>query len=167
MFRVTQVQTIVYNIMNNQLKTKTRLAFIQIIFQHISTTNNLDEILNMFIENYKGTSVKSFHDKKKIKFEFNSNFLIKLSKFYIKLISLNLHSERINSILTFDRKFEKWDIINQSILIATLSEIHNSEKNKFKIILNDYLNIAKFFISKTEIGTLNAILDKLINEKKF
>ena len=54
--------------MNNQLKTKTRLAFIQIIFQHISTTNNLDEILNMFIENYKGTSVKSFHDKKKIKF---------------------------------------------------------------------------------------------------
>jgi len=152
--------------MNNQLKSKTRLTYIQIIFQHISTNNDIYEILEMFNTNYKSTYVQNFHNKKKIKFEFNSKFLHKLLDYYVGYISKVEYLPLINKYINFNRKFEKWDIINQSILLAALSEIKNSESNKIKIIFNDYLNISKFFINQNDVNTINAILDKLIHEIK-
>ena len=151
--------------MNNQLKSKTRLAYIQLIFQHLSTKNDINEIFDSFDKNYKSVSIDNFHNKKKIKFEFNSNYLKKLIKFYIKYIELNNHFLEINRHINFDRKFQKWDIMNQSILIGALSEIKNTELSKLKIVLNDYLNISKLFIAQSDIGTINAVLDKLINDK--
>ena len=151
--------------MNNQLKSKTRLAFIQIIFQFISTNNDIDEIFNTFDTNYKSTYIENFKDKKKIKFEFNSNFLKKLKDFYVEYTNTNEHLSIINNKINFNRSFEKWDIINQSILLAALSEIKNTESLKIKIVLNDYLNISKLFINQNDISFINAIIDRLINEK--
>lgn len=152
--------------MNNQLKSKTRLAFIQIVFQHLSTKNNVYEILKTFDLNYKSTFIENFHNKKKIKFEFNSNFLKKLVDYYCNFIESQNYLLLINKFIDFDRKFEKWDIINQSILLAVLCEIKSSNISKVKIILNDYLNISRSFIDQYEIATINAILDKIINVEK-
>ena len=152
--------------MNNQLKSKTRLTYIQIIFQHLSTNINVEEILNSFEQNYKGKFIENFNDKKKIKFEFNSNYLIKLIDYYRQFIKSENYISKINKKIDFDRKFDKWDLINKSILIAALSEIKYTDTSKFKIVLNDYLNISKSFINKFEIGIINAILDKLINDQE-
>ena len=152
--------------MNNQLKSKTRLTYIQIIFQHLSTNINIEEILHSFEQNYKGKIIENFNDKKKIIFEFNSNYLIKLVNFYIKFIKSENYILKINKHIDFDRKFDKWDLINKSILLAALSEIKYTDTSKFKIVLNDYLNISKSFINKFEIGIINAILDKLINDQE-
>lgn len=152
--------------MNNKLKSKTRLTYIQIIFQHLSTNIDIKEILNSFEQNYKGKFIENFNDKKKIKFEFNSNYLIKLVNYYIQFIKSENYISKINKHINFDRKFDKWDLINKSILIAALTEIKYTDTFKFKIVLNDYLNISKSFINKSEIGIINAILDKLINEKE-
>ena len=152
--------------MNNQLKSKTRLTYIQIIFQHLSTNSNIEEILNSFEQNYKGKFIENFNDKNKIKFEFNSRYLIKLINFYILFIKSENYISKINKHIDFDRKFDKWDLINKSILIAALSEIKYTNTSKFKIVLNDYLNISKSFINKFEIGIINAILDKLINDQE-
>ena len=152
--------------MNNKLKFKTRISFIQIIFQHLSTGNDINEILTSFNKNYKNIIIENFHDKKKIKFEFSSVFLGKLTNFYIDYVKSGNHLGVINSYIDIERKFEKWDIINQSLLIGAISEIKNIEIDKMKISLNDYLNLSKLFISQTEIGILNAVLDKLINDKK-
>ena len=73
--------------MDNKLKSKTRLTFIQVIFQHISTNDNIDEIFLDYNMNYKNTFVENFNNKKKIKFEFNSNYLKNLIMFYNKYIS--------------------------------------------------------------------------------
>jgi transcription termination factor NusB len=151
--------------MNNQLKSKTRLAFIQIVFQHISTNNNINEILDSFNINYKSTFVDNFNGKKKIKFEFNSNFLKKLIFFYSDFIKKD-YVLLIDKYIDFNRKFEKWDIINKTILLAALSELKNSESNKIKIIFNDYLNVSKFFVNQSDISIINAILDKILNDKK-
>jgi len=153
-------------IMNNLLKSKTRLAFIQIIFENLSTENNIIEIFNSFDLNYKSTFVENFHNKKKIKFEFNSNYIKKLINYYYNLIETKNYLHLINKYINFDRKFEKWDIINKSILLAILSEIESSNIDKVKIILNDYLNISRSFIDQNEISIINAILDKIINVKK-
>ena len=152
--------------MNNQLKSKTRLTYIQIIFQHLSTNIDVEEILNSFEQNYKDKFIENFNDKKKVKFEFNSNYLIKLINYYIQFIKSENYISKINKPIDFDRKFDKWDLINKSILIAALSEIKYTDTSKFKIVLNDYLNISKSFINKSEIGIINAILDKLINDQE-
>ena len=73
---------------------------------------------------------------------------------------------KINSLINFDRKFEKWNLINQSIILAAISELEYTEESKLKIVLNDYLNISKNFVNLSEVKTINAILDKFINEKK-
>ena len=152
--------------MNNRIKSKTRLAFIQIIFQHISTKNDIIKIYDAFNLNYKSIIIEDFNSKKKIKFEFNSNFLKKLSVFYSNFIDSKKYLSLINKSIDFKRSFEKWDIINQSIILAILSEIEQSESSKVKIIFNDYLNISKYFIDKSEVGMINAIVDKIINVKK-
>ena len=74
--------------------------------------------------------------------------------------------DSINRFIKFDRSFKKWDLINQSIILAALSELNNVEKNKIKIVLNDYLNVGKSFVDDKEIKTINAILDKIIYDKK-
>ena len=151
--------------MNNRLKSKTRLAFIQIIFQFLSTKNDVNEIFHEFNQNYKNVFIDSI-DNKKIKFEFNSNYLKILVSFYSKLIESKDYFSQINKHISFNRKFEKWDMINQSILLAALSELQNTENAKIKIIFNDYLNIGKLFIDQTNITTINAILDKIIYDNK-
>ena len=152
--------------MDNKLKSKTRLTNIQLIFQHISTNDDIDVIRENFDKYYKNSSIENFSSKKKIKFEFNANFLIKLNNYYKEYVNLNDYLLKINSFITFDRKFEKWNLINQSIILAAISELINTEESKLKIVLNDYLNISKNFISLNEVKIINAILDKFINEKK-
>tara|TARA_B100000378_G_scaffold227992_1_gene192347 strand:+ start:466 stop:927 length:462 start_codon:yes stop_codon:yes gene_type:complete len=152
--------------MDNKLKSKTRLTNIQLIFQHISTNDDIDAIRENFDKYYKNSSIENFSSKKKIKFEFNTNFLIKLNNYYKEYVNLNDYLIKINSFITFDRKFEKWNLINQSIILAAISELTNTEESKLKIVLNDYLNISKNFISLNEVKIINAILDKFINEKK-
>ncbi|MBP36991.1 MAG: hypothetical protein CMI83_00415 [Candidatus Pelagibacter sp.] len=152
--------------MDNKLKSKTRLTNIQLIFQHISTNDDIDVIRESFDKYYKNSFIENFSSKKKIKFEFNTNFLIKLNNYYKEYVNLNDYLIKINSFITFDRKFEKWNLINQSIILAAISELKNTEESKLKIVLNDYLNISKNFISLNEVKIINAILDKFINEKK-
>ena len=152
--------------MDNFLKSKTRLAFIQLIFENLSTKNDIFEIFTIFDVNYKNTSVKNFNDKEQIKFEFNSNFLKKLIIFYYDYSKSENYIDSINRFIDFDRSFKKWDLINQSIILAALSELNNVEKIKIKIVLNDYLNVGKSFVDDKEIKTINAILDKIIYEKK-
>ena len=152
--------------MDNKLKSKTRLTNIQLIFQHISTNDDIDSIRENFDKYYKNSSIENFSSKKKIKFEFNTNFLIKLNNYYKEYVNLNDYLIKINSFITFDRKFEKWNLINQSIILAAISELTNTEESKLKIVLNDYLNISKNFLSLNEVKIINAILDKFINEKK-
>ena len=74
--------------------------------------------------------------------------------------------EEINNIIKFDRQFKNWDTINKAIILVAISELRNSDKEKMKIILNDYIEISKSFVSLKETKLINLILDKLINEKK-
>ena len=57
--------------MDNKLKAKTRLTNIQLIFQHISTNDDIDVIRENFDKYYKNFSIENLRRKKKIKYEFN------------------------------------------------------------------------------------------------
>ena len=89
-----------------------------------------------------------------------------LSNSNFKFLDLKSIYTKINSIIKFDRKFEKWDTINKSIILIAISELENCDNKKIKIILNDYIEISKSFVNINDTKLINSILDKLINEKK-
>ena len=75
--------------------------------------------------------------------------------FYSKLLI-----EDLNKFIDINRKFEKWDNILKSIMFAIIAELLITEKNKFKIVFDDYLNISKSLVSQKETNLINAIIQK-------
>ena len=146
--------------MNNKLKSKTRLAAIQLVSQHLINHQDIEYIKDDFDKYYRNTII----DEGSEKIEYNLSFLSKLLSFF-KTTDLKTLSKEINLKIKFDRKFEKWDNIIQAIILISISEIRNSSKEKIKIILNDYIEISKSFVNINETKLINSILDKLINEK--
>ena len=143
--------------MDNKLKSKTRLAAIQLVSQQLINNQDIENIKDDFDKYYRNTKI----DKSSEKIEYNINFLSKLVNDYKKINLINI-SQEINDLITFDRKFEKWDTVNKAILLVAISELNNSKKIKYKIILNDFLEISKLFVNLKDTKIINAILDKFI-----
>ena len=141
--------------MDNKLKTKTRLAAIQLVSQQLINNQDIEIIKDDFDKYYRNTKI----DKSSEKIEYNINFLSKLVSYYKKINSKKL-SQEINSLITFERKFEKWDTINKAIMLVAISELKYSKNFKVKIILNDYLEISKSFVNLKDTKIINALLDK-------
>ena len=146
--------------MDNKLKTKTRLAAIQLIAQHLINNQDIDLIKDDFDTNYRNTVL----DENSFKIQYNVNFLSKLVDFF-QTTNIQDISEEINNLIKFNREFENWDTINKAIILVAISELRNSKKEKMKIILNDYIEISKSFVSLKETKLINSILDKMINEE--
>ena len=143
--------------MDNKLKSKTRLAAIQLVSQHLVNDEDIEFIKDDFNVYYRNTKIDTSSDKIK----YNINFLTKLVNYYKKINIKNI-SQEINNLITFDRKFEKWDTVNKAIVLVAISELKYSKNIKYRIILNDYLEISKSFVNLKDTKIINAILDKFI-----
>ena len=153
--------------MQNLIKSKTRLAYIQFIFStFFSKDEKIDETEHFQNYFYK-LSIPSTENDQVTIVDFNKNFFTKLSSSYFEFINKNNIDDLIDPLIKFDRKYKNWSFINKSIILAIFSEIEISKKDKIKILINDYFNISKSLISKKELGMINAITDKYINEKKI
>ena len=73
----------------------------------------------------------------------------------------------LKNFIDINRKFEKWDNILKSIIFAIIAELLITEKNKFKIVFNDYLNISKSLVSQKETKLINAIIQKYIDKNEI
>jgi len=154
--------------MDNKLKTKTRLAIIQYIFLFLSRKN--DELKNIkedFDNYFYGKTFSNISDNKEFMIDYNKKIFTKLSDNFIKFYNTEDISINLNNYIDFDRKFQKWDLINQAIIISILSELSFTVKEKIKIVLNDYLNVAKNFIPLNEVKMINAVVEKYLNDKKI
>ena len=153
--------------MQNQIKTKTRLAYIQFIFSTFFSNKEVIDETEDFQNYFYKLSVPSLDKDKETILNFNKNYFNKLSLVYDEFIKKNDVNNLIDPLIKFDRKYKNWNTINKSIILAIFSEIQITKKEKIKIIINDYFNISKSLITKKELGMINAITDKYINEKKY
>ena len=48
-----------------------------------------------------------------------------------------------------------------------MTELKITDRNKFKIVLNDYLNISKSLVSQKETKLINAIIQKYIDKNEI
>ena len=128
------------------------------LFQHQKTTKNTSGNYNEF---------SNISDKKEFQINYHKNFFSKLSENFIKFYKTEDISNNLNNYIDFNRKFKKWDLINQAIIISILSELSFTVKEKTKIVLNDYLNVAKNFVPINEVKMINAVVDKYLNDKQI
>ncbi len=152
--------------MQNFVKSQTRLAFVQYIFQSLVLDINSIESNKEFQENFYNSNIAIMGEKKKFNLKFNKNLFNKLSDFYINQFNQKKIIEQLNKNITIKRKFNNWDRIVKSLIYAIIIELNITENNKIKIVINDYLNIAKSLVTSKEINLINATIQNFIDEKK-
>ena len=153
--------------MQNYIKSQTRLAFVQYIFQNEFISTYSLESIEDFQKHFYDTNIAIIDEKKEFKLKFNKNFLNKLFSSLKNNIDKKKIIEDLNSFININRKFEKWDNILKSIIFAIIAELLITEKNKFKIVFNDYLNISKSLVSQKETKLINAIIQKYIDKNEI
>ena len=75
-----------------------------------------------------------------------------------------LIKETIKAHLDKDIDFKKTEKLIIIILHAAIFEFLYRPQTDIKIIINEYLNTARFFVDENQIKFLNALLDKIAKE---
>ena len=153
--------------MQNYIKSQTRLAFVQYIFQNEFLNADSLESIDDFQKHFYDTNIAIIEEKKEIKLKFNKNFLNRLFSSFKNNIDKKNITEDLNAFIDINRRFEKWDNILKSIIFAIIAELLITEKNKFKIVFNDYLNISKSLVSQKETNLINAVIQKYIDKNEI
>ena len=153
--------------MQNYTKSQTRLAFIQYLFQNEFFNVDSLESIEDFQKHFYDTNIAIIDEKKEFRLKFNKNFLNKLFSTLKNNIDKKNIIDDLNDFIIINRKFEKWDNILKSIMFAIITELKITDKNKFKIVLNDYLNISKSLVSQKETKLINAIIQKYIDKNEI
>ena len=153
--------------MQNYTKSKTRLAFVQYLFQNEFLNADSSESIEDFQKHFYDTNIAIIDEKKEFNLKFNKNFLNKLFFCFKNNIDKKNIIDDLNDFININRKFEKWDNILKSIMFAIIIELKITDKNKFKIVLNDYLNISKSLVSEKETKLINAIIQKYIDKDEI
>ena len=153
--------------MQNYIKSQTRLAFVQYIFQNEFLNTDSSESIEDFQKHFYDTNIAIIDEKKETKLKFNKNFLNRLFSSFKNNIDKKNIIDVLNAFIDSNRRFEKWDNILKSIIFAIIAELLITEKNKFKIVFNDYLNISKSLVSQKETKLINAIIQKYIDKNEI
>ena len=153
--------------MQNYTKSQTRLAFVQYIFQNEFLNVDSSESIEDFQKHFYDTNIAIIDEKIEFKLKFNKNFLNRLFSSFQNNIDKTIIIQDLNRFIDINRKFEKWDNILKSIIFAIIAELLITEKNKFKIVFNDYLNISKSLVSQKETKLINAIIQKYIDKNEI
>ena len=153
--------------MQNYTKSQTRLAFVQYIFQNEYISTYSLESIEDFQKHFYDTNIAIIDEKKEFKLKFNKNFLNKLFSSLKNNIDKKNITEDLNGFIDINRRFEKWDNILKSIIFAIIAELLITDKNKVKIVFNDYLNISKSLVSQKETKLINAIIQKYIDKNEI
>ena len=153
--------------MQNYTKSQTRLAFVQYIFQNEFLNADSSESIEDFQKHFYETNIAIIDEEKEFKLKFNKNFLNKLFSSLKNNIDKKNITENLNDYIDINRRFEKWDNILKSLIFAIITELKITDKNKFKIVINDYLNISKSLVSQKETKLINAIIQKYIDKDEI
>ena len=153
--------------MQNYVKSQTRLAFVQYIFQSEFLNLNSKDSIDDFQKYFFNLNIAVIDEKEEFKLKFNKNFLKKLFMNYLENFNKIKIVDKLNTHVELDRKFEKWNSVLKSIIFALISELEITEERKIKIVFNDYINISKALVLSKETKLMNAIIQKYLDEKKL
>ena len=120
--------------MQNYVKSQTRLAFVQYIFQTEFINDEMKSSIEEFQNHFYNSNIASINEKKEFKLKFNKNFLNKLNNSFA-VIDKKIIIKDINNFKKIDRNFESWNNVLKSLIFGFISEIKITEKKKLVLYL--------------------------------
>tara|TARA_B100001121_G_scaffold248444_1_gene223895 strand:- start:420 stop:890 length:471 start_codon:yes stop_codon:yes gene_type:complete len=153
--------------MQNKIKSKTRLAFVQYIFQSEFLNIEKSESIEDFQQHFYNSNIAIMSEDREFRLKFNKNFLNKLFNNYKNNLNKKSLVDELNNFINIERKFEKWDKTLKALIFAILSELNITDKKKINIVFDDYLNISKSLLSSKETKLFNAIVQKYIDNHEI
>ena len=120
--------------MQNYIKSQTRLAFVQYIFQNEFLNADYLESIDDFQKHFYDTNIAIIDEKKETKLKFNKNFLNRLFSSFKNNIDKKNITDELNCLIDINRKFEKWDNVLKSIIFAIIAELLIFQINYFLLI---------------------------------
>ena len=121
--------------MQNYIKSQTRLAFVQYIFQNEFLNADYLESIDDFQKHFYDTNIAIIDEEKETKLKFNKNFLNRLFSSFKNNIDKKNITDDLNGFIDINRKFEKWDNVLKSIIFAIIAELLITEKINLKLFL--------------------------------
>ena len=143
--------------MVNSKKSSSRLFAVQILYEMELNDKSYELILEAFSDDYFLELEKINNNGKP-----NKNYIEKL----IKGVSNNQKEidELISRNLT-NRKLSNLDSLMRSILRISVYELIYEFKIPKKVVLNEYIEIAKLFFNGEEPSLINAVLDVILKDQ--
>ena len=143
--------------MVNSKKSSSRLFAVQILYEMELNDKSYELILEAFSDDYFLELEKINNNGKPSK-----NYIEKL----IKGVSNNQKEidELISRNLT-NRKLSNLDSLMRSILRISVYELIYEFKIPKKVVLNEYIEIAKLFFNGEEPSLINAVLDVILKDQ--
>jgi N utilization substance protein B len=130
-------------------KTKARQCAVQALYQWQMTGENLSQIETNFLE------------EERLKGAQKSYFIEVL---YGVPKQLNLIDEALSEFV--DRPVEKIDPVERAILRLSVYELINRLDTPYKVVINEGVNLAKYFGADGSHKYVNGILDKVSQTKR-
>ena len=140
---------------NSKLLTITRLVIVQSLYQmEMSGTD-----INVLLKDYPNRVIfDNKHDKiiKKINFDQYENILVGVIDHQGKI------DQKIEGLLEKSWSISRIDMTLRAILRASIYELLFMPEIPFKVVINEYLDIARSFFDDKEPEFLNAVLDNVV-----
>ena len=140
---------------NSKLRTITRLVIVQSLYQmEMSGTD-----INVLLKDYPNRVIfDNKHDKiiKKINFDQYENILVGVIDHQGKI------DQKIEGLLEKSWSISRIDMTLRAILRASIYELLFMPEIPFKVVINEYLDIARSFFDDKEPEFLNAVLDNVV-----
>jgi N utilization substance protein B len=127
-------------------KHSARIAAVQVMYQLDIVGGDIDKILSNFLDHYiKNENIFENMNKKFLK-KLVSHFVEDIN--FDSIIKSNLVKNDITSSIT------------KSIIKVAIIEM-TFENTDIPVIINEYVNVSKYFLDQKSISFINAVLDKI------
>ena len=146
-------------------KTTSRLAAVLALylFEIQNHQQNLTELQNAIIDFYSAhEAVEDNVQKDGSRIKFNKNFFENLLTNTIN--NLSEIDQIISSYLNQNWTIEKLDAILLSILRIAISELKYYPDTPYKVVINEYTNLASDLAKDQDVAFVNSMLDKFAKE---
>lgn len=139
-------------------KSASRLLCSIIICNHIAELDDINsENLNEKLEHYAQNLFTNEIDDRFIDLEYSKNFAKNL------LLEVTSSFEKLNELISVNSNKENSHTIIpkllQAIILCGLAELSKKE-SPTKVVISEYINLAKLYFKKKEVSYVNAVLDK-------
>jgi N utilization substance protein B len=143
-------------------KTISRIAAVQSIYCHYATNLEINKVISDLKEFYTTEKIK--HNDELVALKFNQAYFIELTNSTIN--NIKFIDDLIGPNLTKGFILAKLHLTLSSIIRVGIAELCYFPQAPFKVVINEFTNIAGSMLAENEVAFVNSLLQNISNINK-